>query len=58
MWANIAKADGLDLEGLREILTSEMSQTDISTAQEKTTQYIQNHSGVYWSTILLNVMWR
>ncbi len=47
MWANIAGANGLDVEELREFIAKEMSQADISKAQEKTTQYIKDHPDVY-----------
>ena len=47
MWANIAGANGYDVEKLRELLTGLMSQDEISKAQEKTTQYIKDNPGVY-----------
>jgi hypothetical protein len=47
MWTNIAGANGYDVEKNREIITGEMSQADIAKAQEKTTQYIKDHPGVY-----------
>ena len=47
MWANIAGANGRDVEGVREILTDRMSQADIAKAQEKTRQYIKDHPDVY-----------
>ena len=47
MWANIAGANGLDVEEFRESLQSQMSQADIAKAQEKTTQYIKDNPDVY-----------
>ena len=47
MWANIAGANGYDVEKLRELLTGLMSQDDIAKAQELTRQYIKDHPDVY-----------
>ena len=47
MWWNIAGANGDDVEVDMGILTGKMSQDDISKAQEKTTQYIQDHPDGY-----------
>ena len=47
MWANIAGANGRDVEGVREILTDRMSQDEIAKAQELTRQYIKDHPDVY-----------
>ena len=38
MWANIAGANGLDVEEFRESLQSQMSQDEIAKAQEMTRQ--------------------
>ena len=47
MWWNIAGANGDDVEVDMGILTGKVSQADISKAQEKTTQYIQDHPDGY-----------
>ena len=47
MWWNIAGANGDDVEVDMGILTGKVSQDDISKAQEKTTQYIQDHPDGY-----------
>ena len=47
MWANIAGANGEDVEELRGILTDLMSQAEIAKAQEFTRQYIKDHPDVY-----------
>jgi len=47
MWWNIAGTNGDDFEVDMGILTGKVSQADISKAQEKTTQYIQDHPDGY-----------
>ena len=47
MWWNIAGANGQDVEGNIGIISGNMSQADISKAQEKTTQYIKDNPDVY-----------
>jgi len=46
MWINLAGANGHDVSDAKEILAREMSQADISKAQELTRQYIKDNPGV------------
>ena len=46
MRINLASANGHDVSDAKEILAREMSQADISKAQELTRQYIKDNPGV------------
>ena len=47
MWVNLAGANGHDVNEAKEIITSSMTQAEISKAQELTRQYIKDNPAVY-----------